>query len=439
VDMTSWTPEQVLALAPDASAAKAGQGLASPRPWSELGQDERAVWGLCRGSGKKPYQTQVDLSEPAFKCSCPSRKFPCKHALGLLLLWSSSDAVPAGARPAWVEEWLASREQRAERAAARAERAAKPPDPEAQAKRAARREERVEGGAEELRRWLADLVRRGLAEAQRESWRFWEEAAARMVDAQAAGLASRVRRMGSAVAGGDDWAGRLLEDAALTQLLLEAYERRDALPAGVQADVRQLVGWTVASEEVLAGEHVRDEWAVVGKVVVEDDRLRSQRTWLRGNTSGRDALILAFAAQGQVLDPGVVFGTIVDASLAFYPGAAPLRALVADRHDEPRPLERLFGHESVEAALAARAAALASNPWLDRFPAALSTVVPAHDGEGWALLDEVGGALRLARRYDAWPLVALSGGHRIDVFGELERDELAPLAAAVDGRMVPLA
>jgi hypothetical protein len=74
--MTSWTPQQVLALAPDPAGAKAGQGLASPRPWSQLGHDDEAVWGLCQGSGRKPYQTQVDLSEPAFNCSCPSRKSP---------------------------------------------------------------------------------------------------------------------------------------------------------------------------------------------------------------------------------------------------------------------------------------------------------------------------------------------------------------------------
>jgi hypothetical protein len=107
-----WTPQQVLGLAPDASAAKAGQGLGTPRPSSEVGRDDRALWGLCQGSGKKPYQTQVDLSEPAFKCSCSSRKFPCKHALGLLLVWTSTNTVPAAKRPAWVEEWLASRESR---------------------------------------------------------------------------------------------------------------------------------------------------------------------------------------------------------------------------------------------------------------------------------------------------------------------------------------
>ena len=103
--MTRWTSQQVLALAPDPASAKAGRALATPRPWSGLGQDERAVWGLCQGSGKKPYQTQVELPEPAFKCSCPSRKFPCKHALALLLLFAE-DAVPDGQRPEWVQEWL---------------------------------------------------------------------------------------------------------------------------------------------------------------------------------------------------------------------------------------------------------------------------------------------------------------------------------------------
>src|SRR5829696_3644535 len=218
--MPRWTPQQVLALAPDASASKAGQGLASPRSWSGLGQDERAVWGLCQGSGKKPYQTQVDLPEPAFKCSCPSRKFPCKHALGLLLLWVSTDEIPAATRPDWVEEWLASRAERAERAAVRTERPAQAPDPAAQAKRAAQREERVAAGVVELRQWLSDLVRRGLAGAQREPWQFWEQTAARMVDAQASGLATRVRRMGSATyTSGDAWAERMLEDASLLQLL----------------------------------------------------------------------------------------------------------------------------------------------------------------------------------------------------------------------------
>ena len=260
-----------------------------------------------------------------------------------------------------------------------------------------------------------------------------------MVDAQASGLAARVRRMGAALGGGDNWAERMLEEAALLQLLLEAYARVDSLPEAVRADVRQSIGWTVPTEEVLAGERVRDEWAVVGQVVIDDDRLRAQRTWLRGEQSGRDALILAFAASGQVLDPGVVFGTVVDASLAFYPGAAPLRALVAEKHGEPRALARLPGYETVDAAFAQRAEQLARNPWLDRSSVALRGVVPVRDGEGWALVDGTGGAIALAPRHDWWEVVALSGGHPVDVCGELEGDHLTPIAVAADGRAVSVA
>ncbi|WP_345024954.1 SWIM zinc finger family protein, partial [Nonomuraea roseoviolacea] len=52
------------------------------------------LFGECEGSGATPYQTCVDLDGPAYRCGCPSRKAPCKHALGLLLVWSAGD-VPA--------------------------------------------------------------------------------------------------------------------------------------------------------------------------------------------------------------------------------------------------------------------------------------------------------------------------------------------------------
>ena len=74
-----WSADQVLALAPDSSSAKAARSLAAPTPWTGAGcadSDPPSLWGLCRGSGKKPYQTCVDLAAPAYRCTCPSRKFP---------------------------------------------------------------------------------------------------------------------------------------------------------------------------------------------------------------------------------------------------------------------------------------------------------------------------------------------------------------------------
>ncbi|NEC07087.1 SWIM zinc finger family protein, partial [Streptomyces sp. SID7909] len=109
-----WTVEQVLALAPDDASRKAGNKLGAAGSWSDTGWDGTgAVWGLCKGSGSKPYRTVVDTTGPAYKCSCPSRKFPCKHALGLLLLRAADDAaVPAGSPPDWAREWLDGRRAR---------------------------------------------------------------------------------------------------------------------------------------------------------------------------------------------------------------------------------------------------------------------------------------------------------------------------------------
>jgi len=43
-----------------ATSVKAARSLATPRPWSILGRDDRAIWGACQGSAKDPYLTQVD-------------------------------------------------------------------------------------------------------------------------------------------------------------------------------------------------------------------------------------------------------------------------------------------------------------------------------------------------------------------------------------------
>jgi hypothetical protein len=88
-----WSADSVLDLAPDESSRRSGAGLGRPAPWRGAGVAGDVLWGLCAGSGKNPYQVVVDLSGPAYKCSCPSRKFPCKHALGLLLNWANG-ALP---------------------------------------------------------------------------------------------------------------------------------------------------------------------------------------------------------------------------------------------------------------------------------------------------------------------------------------------------------
>ncbi len=431
--------DQIAALAPDASALVAGKKSAALRLWDALGRSDTAIWGECKGSAV--YQVRVALDDLAAKCSCPSRKFPCKHSLGLLFLAAESpDRVPTAAPPEWVTEWLAKRTESADRKKQRAEKAAEaaPPDPEQQGRRAEKRLARVVAGVEALDLWLSDLVRTGLASIAPGD-PAWNAQAARLVDAQAPGLASRVRRLGTLPRSGAEWGDRLAEGLGRLALLAQATRRLDALDGPLAADVRMAVGWTLERDEVVAaGGRVSDEWAITGQIVEDDDRFRVQRLWLRGVRSGRDALVLQFAA-GPARFPEVLLpGMVVDAELAFWPSAHPLRALVYERRGEMKPLAvrpDLAG--GVDGLLDGHAQALGRQPWIERFPAVLGGVVPALAGDAGAerfqVIDPEGRSLVLAGS-GHWKLFAVSGGHPIDLFGEWDGRTLLPLGALVEGR-----
>ena len=429
-----WSTAQVAALAPDAGALKNARGVSAASHWQSPGQDDDVLWGLCRGSGKHPYQVCVDLSGPAFKCSCPSRKIPCKHTLGLLLLWA--DGAPMGAEvPAFAGEWRAARAARA--AKATEPRSSAPADLAASAKRAAQRGERVTAGMAELARWLDDQVQQGLAGAEQSGHRPFETMAARLVDAQAPTAASAVRRLGEIAGVGPQWADRLLGELGLLRLLVSGHSRLDALPGPLAATVRSRIGFPVSTEEVLAGPPVRDTWQVLGQVDSDDGHLLTRRTWLLGAESRRFALLLAFAPPGQPLATDVVPGTSLEASLCFYPGAAPLRALVASREATAVPLGRPAGALPMRAALTGWSAALAAEPWRFDSPVLLAQVRPS--GGGW-LTDAAGESLPLAAGHrEPWWLLAAAGGAPATVAAEWSPRGLRPLAAWVDGSFVPAA
>jgi hypothetical protein len=445
--MEILTTEQVLALAPDPASVKAGQGLANPGKWVSLGRDARAVWGECQGSGKDPYRTQADMTGPAFHCSCPSRKFPCKHGLGLLLLLAGNAArVPEAAPPAWVTEWLAKRAASAEKKAAKAEADAAPPDPETAAKReadrekrAAKREDRVRAGLAELQTWLGDLLRQGLAHAKQQPAQFFDAMAARMVDAQAPGVARRLREWPGVFASGEGWAWRALEEAGALQWLLHGFSNLEALPEGLRASVRNAIGWTITEQDLTGAEAVRDRWQVVGQQVEEEERLRVQRTWLVGEQTRRPALCLSFAAMNQPLDVSLVAGTTVEADVVYYPSASPLRAMVRTRHSEPRALGESAACANFAEALEQSATLLAGDPWLERTPWLVRACVPLHGEESWQVRDGEGATVPLARGFaNAWPLFAASGGSPVTIFGEWDGHALRPLSVVAEGRFIPL-
>lgn len=437
--MSNWTSESILALAPDSGSAKSGRELANPHKWVSLGHSETALWGECQGSGKNPYKTQIDLGEPAFKCSCPSRKFPCKHGLGLFLLYAEKlDAFSQTEIPAWVKDWLESRNKRAETKAAKATEPEKPVDEAAQAKRTEAREKKVKAGLEALSLWLKDLLRDGIAQAQSKPHSFWESQAARLVDAQAPGLARMVRELAEIPASGADWPSRLLEKMGLIHLLIEGYSRQDSLSEATRADVRNYVGWNLDQAEILARSGVADTWNVLGQYLETQDRLRIRRTWLMGD-SGKPALILDFAHGSQPFDSTLAVGTRFTGELAFYPSGFPLRALIRSRDSKTEMLESPPTHPNLEAALSSYGKALSCQPWLERLPLSLGNTIPQQTETGWILRDSENRVIPVSRQSNQmWKILALSGGNLITLFGEWDGQSFLPLTAWAEGQMYVL-
>lgn len=431
----SLTVEQILALAPDAASAKAGNAQSNLKHWSKLGANEQALWGYCQGSGKDPYRAQIELHTPAFKCTCPSRKFPCKHGLGLYLLFANQpQAFSDNTPPDWVEEWLNGRQKRSEKqaeklstqtpeqAAARAK---------AQQKRQDKREQEVQAGLELLQSWLGDLAREGLAALRGKQQRNWDTIAARMVDAKAAGLAGRIRQAAlNLELAPSGWEQNLARDLGQIALLCAAQARAEQLPPALQQDLRTQLGYSQSQEEVLAGNGLPDVWQVLAQTMEQDERLQRRCTYFLGGQSGRWAQVWHFAAPGQQLPAPFVAGATYAGQMFFYPQGQ--RAI---------PGEDLQLHSAQAAAPAGQelgtelsmhyAQALAANPFLTTLPCNLRGSMQL-DKQVWQLRLPDGSALALDAQFvqqgKAWFVLAVSGGAAVDICGLWDGYSLLPLA-----------
>lgn len=113
------TEQYILLLAPNAAAASNGRNLSRKASFLNHGRnaDSNVYWAECVGSGKNPYRTSIDFSisetAPTCRCSCPSRQFPCKHALGLMYDIMADKPFAVGSIPADLAEKKAKQEARA--------------------------------------------------------------------------------------------------------------------------------------------------------------------------------------------------------------------------------------------------------------------------------------------------------------------------------------
>jgi hypothetical protein len=294
--------------------------------------------------------------------------------------------------PAWVNDWMGRRRRGAAPAGAAAdadaaaksialaaEESAAETDPAAEARRAAasaRRaadtREQVAAGLEELERWVDDQLRAGLGGFIAEVSERCRRIAARLVDAKAGALASRI----------DEAPSRLLAlppaeraDAAIAELGKLVLLARAWRAAPDDPELRREVVAAETRESLLAEDgaapRCASTWeALAERVATRRDGLVSVASWLMNLGAGpRFAVLLDFfpASAGRrtgAFTPGQRFA----ATLAFYPARSPLRAVIVARSEAAETGDWLVCAADPLAAWRER---LPSAPWSLEAPVAL--------------------------------------------------------------------
>lgn len=154
----------IQSLAHNAAAFNNGKKLAVGKKFVTTYQteDETLIFGECKGSGKSGYNVSADFvkpDQPVYRCSCPSRQIPCKHAIGLLYQYHLD---PISFVKAQVPEDVASKREKIEK------KVQKKNDPNTKPKQVnvsafVKKMEKQLEGIGLVDKWVGELIKTGLA------------------------------------------------------------------------------------------------------------------------------------------------------------------------------------------------------------------------------------------------------------------------------------
>lgn len=383
------------ALAPDQSSLSAASKLTKRTNWVRLDEMGELLWSECQGSGANPYRVVVNSGDHGYKCTCPSRKFPCKHSLALMWISATEPTTftAATSTPEWVNDWLGRRRKGAsgtEVAAggsanksigeAQVEVETQVEDAAATARRAAALKKRTDdtrtaiaAGLDDLDQWISDQLRLGLASFVDSSGERCRRIAARLVDSKATGVASRIDEFHAVLLrlASEERPEAAIREFGKLVLLGRAWRRAPDDP-----ELKRLVGASETREQIINNRdapRIRGTWDVLGeRVETRKDGLVSHATWLM-----QVATDTAQFAVLQDYDPSSAgrrshafnAGERFEAELVFYPARAPLRALVAERGQSPA--NGNWPHGNIGDPLAAHLARQNLAPWSAETPLVL--------------------------------------------------------------------
>ncbi|WP_172255097.1 SWIM zinc finger family protein [Saccharibacillus deserti] len=199
--MLQLTASHIDSLAPNAAAAKNGRGLVQKNKFVKLHVSEEGdlLFGECSGSGKSNYACSVDFltpDNPVSRCSCPSRQFPCKHALGLMYAYADGLKFEQSTVPEEISSKREKAEKREENKAKRESGELPPAKPKKVNKAALKKKiaQQLEA-LDELEKLTVSLVRGGLGTASARTVKDLNDHAKRLGSSYLTGAENELRRL----------------------------------------------------------------------------------------------------------------------------------------------------------------------------------------------------------------------------------------------------
>ena len=397
-------------LAPDQPSLNAAKKLLQPAKWPLRGKAAavNSIWGQCQGSGSKPYYIMADVVEHGYKCTCPSRKFPCKHVLALM--WQFSEGASdfnESEPPEWVHDWLgrkrkATNNSSDEKSAVKKdiinaqEEIKKVLSPEEKAKKEAANIKRaaqnkakttasINAGLQEFQQWVDDQLRTGIASFIKHINERCRGIAARLVDAKAAALASRLDEFPAKLMAlpTDQQPAMVFKELGQLLLLCEAW-----LTNNEDLDAHRAIVTTENREHLLANKQalsVTANWQSIGeKIFTRRDGLISHATWLLNidDENARFALLLDHypAATGRK-DVALRTGSQITGTIAYYPSRSPLRGFLVEQQVHEESDSKAWPTSATELHMA-YAQYLSHTPWAEEMPHMLPLGKIMQDSQG---------------------------------------------------------
>ena len=430
-----WTAHQILEIAPNGLVWSKAKTLAYNDAWNALGKNNLLIWGQCKSSGEKWYDTVVHTQSASHRCSCQEKFFPCRHVLALMLYaLNHPDKIEVCSTeiPAWVTSALKGPERKI--SSAEEEQSKK----DKRQKNFEKRLALMHQGAEELERWLLDIVQQGLSAISSYDSSFWEKMAAKMVDAQMGGIAKRIRKI-PGLLHEENWHEHMLAHLGQIFLFVQSFMQLDALSDELKEEVLAIAGVNKKKEELLIQKGITDRWLACGIIEDEEDGLRSKQVFMVGQKSGRIIFQLDYAWGTQRFENYWPVGGVVEGEAVFYPGAYPIRAIIKKPIFSKVGFYPSFSFATLDAFAQAFAEAIATNPWLPALPCILSNVkVQKTEGRLW-IVDSLNNAIPLPQNDNrAWSLMALSSEKPITLFGNWTGWHFTPISVFLPERIVAL-